>query len=97
MFLLAGEQIVEGVQVWYASMCEYPVAAYNACFLSVDGCGDGADVVGIHVHLSVIYVVYNQDGYPSSTHGGSVWSGSYGESFYFEVGAGLLVWFHSDR
>ena len=73
---MSGEQIVEGVQVWYASMCESPVAAYNACFLSADGCGDGADVVSIQVHLSGVYVVSNQDGYPSSAHGGSVTSGS---------------------
>ena len=73
---VAGEQIIEGIQVWYASMSESPVAAYNAGFLSIDGYGDGTYVISICVHFSGIYVVSNQNGYPSSTHRGSVPSGS---------------------
>ena len=72
-------------------MSKSPVAAYNAGFLSIDGCGDGIYVVGIRVYFSGIYVVSNQDGYPSSTHGGSVPSGGYGESLYFKGGA--VFWF----
>ena len=34
----------------------------DAGFLSVDGCGDGTDVVDICVHHCGVYVVSDQDG-----------------------------------
>ena len=48
---VARKEVIEGVQVRYASMCESPVAAYDSAFLSIDGCGDGAYVVGVRVNL----------------------------------------------
>ena len=73
--LVLRKEIIEGVQVWYASVCESPITAYNAGFLSIDGCGDGTFVIGVRVYLSGVNVVSDQDGYPSSTHGCSVPSG----------------------
>ena len=71
-------------------MCEAPVAAYNAGFLPVDGCGYGTDIICVQVYLGGVDVVSDQDG-NSSAKSGSVPSGGKGESFYVEIG--VLCWF----
>ena len=71
---VAGQQVVQGVQIGYASMYESPVATDNADFLPIDGCGYGADVICVQVYLCCVDVVSDQDGY-SSAKVGSVPSG----------------------
>ena len=58
---VAGEQVIEGTQVRYASMCKSPVAADDAGFLSVDGCGD---VLSLDLGRKIYY---------HNLEGGGVW------------------------
>ena len=47
-------------------MCEAPVAADDAGLLSVEGQGDGTDVIGVYLEVRAVDVGLHQDGYPSS-------------------------------